>query len=283
MISLVYHGLIRANFTSDAIAFYERIYKKSTIFIGNISMEYIIHDKSNIVRGLCEFEEKNIKTYGIFTAAINFDTNQLFTTLSIIKSLDWSSVKMFYDATCSCGKVIYNGLSDRVQDFNILSRLKFAYMFNDGFVMMIFSYPGSEFSYIVINLINDATKSLFRASGKNFTHFINKNCAKNEYNFFFNQQKSNSTKIFAPLFSLTVCNEWATKYNLKPMVHKNNIYDISLKNDTGDKCCICCVNVKTHAFIPCGHKAICEQCCNNRYENCPLCRAPYNNIIKIYN
>lgn len=54
-------------------------------------------------------------------------------------------------------------------------------------------------------------------------------------------------------------------------------------DDVEDACTVCWVRPKTHAFIPCGHKIMCGECCKDYHPltvrtgyrlntKCPLCR-----------
>ena len=48
-----------------------------------------------------------------------------------------------------------------------------------------------------------------------------------------------------------------------------------------EQCKICYGNECDAAFIPCGHNFACVQCAQ-RCECCPVCRIPFEDIIKIY-
>ena len=48
-----------------------------------------------------------------------------------------------------------------------------------------------------------------------------------------------------------------------------------------DACCICYGRARTHAFVPCFHLCVCEDC-GARLNQCPMCREPANSIQKIY-
>ena len=44
---------------------------------------------------------------------------------------------------------------------------------------------------------------------------------------------------------------------------------------------------RAHAFIPCGHRAICSDCSENVTTNrklatCPMCREVYSSVVRIY-
>ena len=52
-----------------------------------------------------------------------------------------------------------------------------------------------------------------------------------------------------------------------------------------EPCSICMDGVRTHAFVPCGHKALCQSCCETRLGGltaCPLCRAGFQQVIRVY-
>jgi len=49
-----------------------------------------------------------------------------------------------------------------------------------------------------------------------------------------------------------------------------------------DSQCVICMDArKTHAFIPCGHRCVCASCAA-KSETCPLCRADFTGIMKIF-
>lgn len=48
------------------------------------------------------------------------------------------------------------------------------------------------------------------------------------------------------------------------------------------RCAICMDAEKTHAFQPCGHKCVCEDCAAAKYETCPMCRADVTGTLKIF-
>jgi len=53
-----------------------------------------------------------------------------------------------------------------------------------------------------------------------------------------------------------------------------------------ESCVICLENGRSYAFVPCGHKCICDQCAANTFNHhikmCPMCRQLSIDIIKIY-
>ena len=60
-----------------------------------------------------------------------------------------------------------------------------------------------------------------------------------------------------------------------------------------DLCVVCLEGSRTHAFVPCGHKAVCERC-SLSYQPwdggpaatstaaCPMCREPYSSVVRIW-
>lgn len=54
---------------------------------------------------------------------------------------------------------------------------------------------------------------------------------------------------------------------------------------TNPICLICCENNREIVLMPCNHLCYCQQCGSNpsiRVQNCPYCREPVHNAIKIY-
>lgn len=54
-------------------------------------------------------------------------------------------------------------------------------------------------------------------------------------------------------------------------------------------CAVCIVEPSTHAFYPCGHRCVCEQCSEQMMSNgrairgaCPICREPIMTSLKIF-
>lgn len=61
----------------------------------------------------------------------------------------------------------------------------------------------------------------------------------------------------------------------------------SVDDDDGDLCIVCQDQEKTHAFVPCGHRCVCETCCNrivtaSTGRICPLCRRACTSTIRIF-
>lgn len=54
--------------------------------------------------------------------------------------------------------------------------------------------------------------------------------------------------------------------------------------EEGDEsaCCICLDCPKSHAFVPCGHLSICDECAAKSSLNCPICRKRATAIMKVY-
>jgi len=58
-------------------------------------------------------------------------------------------------------------------------------------------------------------------------------------------------------------------------------------DDDGDQCVICQDSVKTHAFVPCGHRCVCESCGQRiigarSMRVCPLCRQGVTCTMRIF-
>ncbi len=54
----------------------------------------------------------------------------------------------------------------------------------------------------------------------------------------------------------------------------------------GQVCLICCDGQADHAFVPCGHRCVCETCSqktSHTLRKCPICRLQAEKIIRIYN
>lgn len=52
----------------------------------------------------------------------------------------------------------------------------------------------------------------------------------------------------------------------------------------GSEMCVICLDKRREvAFLPCGHRCVCEGCAHSYIDEiCPLCRYPYKDISKIY-
>merc|ERR1712130_217175 len=55
-------------------------------------------------------------------------------------------------------------------------------------------------------------------------------------------------------------------------------------SDNNRICIICCQFERTHAFVPCGHLCVCENCVQVTLETkmCPICRQSSTQAIKVY-
>ncbi len=47
-------------------------------------------------------------------------------------------------------------------------------------------------------------------------------------------------------------------------------------------CVICMDAESTYAFVPCGHKCVCEDCAGQIKDKCPICRAKIRDRVKIF-
>ena len=68
---------------------------------------------------------------------------------------------------------------------------------------------------------------------------------------------------------------------LRAVLSSNN----DKSNDkTTDNCCVICLDAaRTHVMVPCGHKCLCESCTYHMKKlECPMCRKPATDIIKVY-
>jgi hypothetical protein len=56
--------------------------------------------------------------------------------------------------------------------------------------------------------------------------------------------------------------------------------------DDATMCVVCLVERKDHVFIPCGHLCACEGCAteitNMKDPTCPMCRAPFVSVNKVF-
>lgn len=54
---------------------------------------------------------------------------------------------------------------------------------------------------------------------------------------------------------------------------------------TSEECVVCMDHLREYCCVPCGHIALCATCANRIRQTlttCPVCRAPYNLIIRTY-
>ena len=50
-----------------------------------------------------------------------------------------------------------------------------------------------------------------------------------------------------------------------------------------DTCTICMNAASTHAFVPCGHRSLCQKCSETvRFDKCPICREPFEKLLRVY-
>jgi len=64
-------------------------------------------------------------------------------------------------------------------------------------------------------------------------------------------------------------------------VNRNDQEEVYLNNET--VCVVCRDSTRTHALIPCGHKALCEECVNQLLDKrCPLCNTEFTLAIRIW-
>lgn len=67
--------------------------------------------------------------------------------------------------------------------------------------------------------------------------------------------------------------------------HKRATEFISrLKEIKPQHCVVCLENAATHALVPCGHRAVCQQCSSKCAPgtNCPVCRKQVEDTVQIY-
>ena len=59
---------------------------------------------------------------------------------------------------------------------------------------------------------------------------------------------------------------------------------ISTNESVSNECCVCFVGIEHKiGLIPCGHTTVCEKCIVNICEkNCPICREPFTQYVKLY-
>ena len=83
--------------------------------------------------------------------------------------------------------------------------------------------------------------------------------------------------------------EW---YKIHYNVLERQQFSAKLSVVKSETCGVCMENPSTHAFVPCGHKCICEACAKfimpglsttiSQGKTCPLCRTPTTMIMKIF-
>ena len=56
--------------------------------------------------------------------------------------------------------------------------------------------------------------------------------------------------------------------------------------DDAHMCVVCLVEKKDHIFVPCFHLCACEACAteikNTKNPTCPMCRAPFASVNKVF-
>ena len=48
------------------------------------------------------------------------------------------------------------------------------------------------------------------------------------------------------------------------------------------ECVVCLDGEPTYAVLPCGHRCLCAGCREAAARECPLCRAPANGTVRIF-
>jgi serine/threonine protein kinase len=52
-----------------------------------------------------------------------------------------------------------------------------------------------------------------------------------------------------------------------------------------DECAVCFDGVRTHAFVPCGHRCVCEECAGflmQQTKKCPICQQPAQQTMQVF-
>ena len=57
--------------------------------------------------------------------------------------------------------------------------------------------------------------------------------------------------------------------------------DLSLQQQEKELCVVCLHSAKSLAFVPCGHLCACTAC-GKKLKECPLCRAPVQQWLRVY-
>uniref|UniRef100_A0A7S0NN36 RING-type domain-containing protein n=1 Tax=Calcidiscus leptoporus TaxID=127549 RepID=A0A7S0NN36_9EUKA len=65
-----------------------------------------------------------------------------------------------------------------------------------------------------------------------------------------------------------------------PDVDEDDATDASAAAKT--LCTVCLERGSSHAFVPCGHQAVCNHCATRKWTACPVCRAPSQLVIRIF-
>lgn len=75
-----------------------------------------------------------------------------------------------------------------------------------------------------------------------------------------------------------------SRYLVKKVSSNNKIND-DKTDDTTEACVICMEFVKNHVCIPCGHLISCTRCTKKMDDlegRCPICRVPYEQLLRIF-
>lgn len=84
-----------------------------------------------------------------------------------------------------------------------------------------------------------------------------------------------------------VCRMW--KQGLCPyskqtckFIHADSLKSTNVSSlNANNECVICLAKEKTHAFVFCGHKCVCETC-GPSLKECPVCLRKHKYLIRIY-
>ena len=53
-----------------------------------------------------------------------------------------------------------------------------------------------------------------------------------------------------------------------------------------ETCVVCLEGSRTHAFLPCGHRSVCQRCADRviaaKKDFCPMCREPFQSVVRIF-
>lgn len=98
------------------------------------------------------------------------------------------------------------------------------------------------------------------------------------------------THAFAPCGHLCICKQCITPCNgCCPICRSRNttrqlVPILSSSKILQNKCVLCLDRDVTHAFVPCGHLAICSECVptDRFHKECPVCHAHIYYIMKIF-
>lgn len=79
-----------------------------------------------------------------------------------------------------------------------------------------------------------------------------------------------------------------SKYSVTRVTENNKINDCKVDEndeDNIDTCVVCLEYTKNHIAIPCGHIITCTRCTHKIKEldnRCPLCKVPYNQLLRVF-